>query len=121
MNEDLAECIRCRRVIPTVSDELDTWEVIGNDDWCCEECLTPAEVQAIGDDAMEMAETAKTVCVRCGPRDNDVTGEEIGLWIVDLDGSQICPDCQTDEDRLVDQLRTEIALSEYHRGRPPQA
>jgi DNA-directed RNA polymerase subunit RPC12/RpoP len=75
MGTETAKCGRCGREIAITDSEYSAWEVIGEipdrelteadpSYVSCEACLTPAEVAAILDDAMEMAESGR--CLRCG-------------------------------------------------------
>ena len=103
---ETATCLRCGREIAITHSELSAWEALEADAWLCGGCLTVAEVTAIGDDAMEMAERAR--CVRCG-RDRfgqGITEEELDNWIVTSDGSNICAECQTPGDQIDDIERT---------------
>ena len=101
-----ATCLRCGREIAITDRELSPWEALAADAWLCGGCLTVAEVAAIGDDAMEMAERVR--CVRCS-RDRfgqGITEEELDNWIVTSDGRNICAECQTPEDQIADTERT---------------
>ena len=92
--------------IAITDSELSAWEALEADAWLCGGCLTDAEVAAIGDDAMEMAERDR--CVRCG-RDRSgqrITEEELDNWIVTSDGRNICAGCQIPEDQIADTERT---------------
>jgi hypothetical protein len=103
---ETATYLRCDREIAITDSELSAWEVLEADAWLCGGCLTDAEVAAIGDDAMEMAERDR--CVRCG-RDRSgqgITEEELDNWIVTSDGRNICAGCQIPEDQIADTERT---------------
>ena len=106
MGGETATCLRCGREIAITDSELSAWEALEADAWLCGGCLTDAEVAAIGDDAMEMAERDR--CVRCG-RDRSgqrITEEELDNWIVTSDGRNICAGCQIPEDQIADTERT---------------
>jgi hypothetical protein len=99
--------------IAITDSELSAWEALEADAWLCGGCLTDAEVAAIGDDAMEMAERDR--CVRCG-RDRSgqrITEEELDNWIVTSDGRNICAACQIPEDQIADTERTIADLDQF--------
>jgi hypothetical protein len=124
VSNETAKCGRCGREIAITDSEYSAWEVIGEmperaltvDEAAayvsCESCLTPEEVGAIENDAMEWH--GRALCLRCGrdPGGSEVTAEELDDWIVTTDGRTICVGCQTHEDRLADYSRTIAGLDQ---------
>jgi len=109
-------CVRCcRRIDWTIELDATEWEVLEDWSMSCEACLTPEELQAL----CEEAEVVRgTDCERCRRRFEDgAFPDEVHGWIEVDDGGLICPGCQTYEDRVMDDFRTEIALLELDLAR----